>query len=191
MHLRPRDSTECRSNDDCLYAIGSGGHVLTRPCGPHDRVEGGRSFTGDACSDPSEDRPHIWAHDSNTHTHYTHIHTHTHAHTHTYIRAYTRTQTHVHIHNIFSLNLDALTLPQALVNTILIPEVFSIALAHRYPVPLLAVQECPPGRPGPPRAPRIGGYFTQRRVPPYVQHPPIRTKHIGGSPSGVRPHLRP
>ena len=58
MHLRPRDSTECRSNDDSLYAIGSGGHVLTRPCGPHDRV-GGRSFTGDSCSDPSEDRPHV------------------------------------------------------------------------------------------------------------------------------------
>ena len=31
MHLRPRDSTECRANDDSLYAIGSGGHVLTRP----------------------------------------------------------------------------------------------------------------------------------------------------------------
>ena len=58
MHLRPRDSTECRSNDDSLYAIGSGGHVLTRPCGPHDRVKGGRSFTGDSCFDPSEDRPH-------------------------------------------------------------------------------------------------------------------------------------
>ena len=59
MHLRPRDSTECRSNDDSLYAIGSGGHVLTRPCGPHDRVKEGRSFTGDSCFDPSEGCPHI------------------------------------------------------------------------------------------------------------------------------------
>ena len=40
-------------------------------------------------------------------------------------------------------NLDALTVPEALFNTILILLMFSIANLHRYPVP-------PPGRPGAP-----------------------------------------
>ena len=47
-----------------------------------------------------------------------HTHTHTHAHT-------------TRIKNLFGFNLDALTVPEALVNTILIMEASSIALAHR------------------------------------------------------------
>ena len=47
---------------------------------------------------------------------YTHIHTRTHTHT----QAHTQTQkrTHTRIKNLFRFNLDALTVPEALVNII-------------------------------------------------------------------------
>ena len=57
-HKRAPGRGDTKGPRDSLYAIGSGGHVLTRPCGPHDRVKGGRSFTGDSCFDPSEDHAH-------------------------------------------------------------------------------------------------------------------------------------
>ena len=39
---------------------------------------------------------------------------------------------HTRTHDLFSFNLELVTVSVALVNTILIPQMFSIALAHRH-----------------------------------------------------------